>query len=120
MASLADIDAALQRIAAALVQAAPAGHWQAMRLHTRYAPDASVSRHDFLPVRDDGSVDDTFLPPAPARAAVYAATQEHWDLSKELGPAVWSELTVEVSREGRVTARLRYADEYTPGDVARA
>lgn len=79
----------------------------------------SVSRHDFLRVRLDGTVDDSFMPAAAAHAAIDSATRAHGDLSQELGPSTWSDTTMEVSAEGKVRTDFKYADPYTPGDLAK-
>lgn len=119
MASLASLDEALQRVALALAKSTTPGHWRSLELRARYAPDASVSRHEFVLVRPDGSVDEGFLPGASARAAVYAATRDHWDISRQLGPSAWFVMTVHLTAEGQVRADFQYSDHYVPGDVVR-
>jgi hypothetical protein len=116
--TLAQLDNALQRVAAALAAAFADSGWEQLRYVSRWNPAGDVGADDFWRVQGGQPTQD-FPASTEAFLAVQEAALAHWRLTQQLGQPRWFQMTLQLDRQGRYSADFDYRESYEAGDVIR-
>ena len=117
--AIKSLDVLITDIVTELHQSVPFPDWRAVKMVSKYTPDASVSGHDFDFICADGSQGLGSLPGDAALIRLGNATKSHWRLTQDLGQPRWYKMIVTVERNGKFSVDFEYKDDYREGDIMK-
>jgi hypothetical protein len=117
--ALFTLDPITTDISSTLYQSAPNIDWQSIKYVAKYAPDGSVSGHDYDYHLSDGTVNRGASPDRTSERALMEMTRNHWQTTQDLGLPRWYKMIVTVNRDGKFSVDFEYNDNYTDEDMMK-